>query len=57
MIETDYAAHIKTRLDAAAINVMRPHKYKSKAGRPLQNPSLRLYLSDQIVVYFLCRLN
>ena len=26
MIEKYYAAHIKTRLDAAAINVMRPHK-------------------------------
>ena len=30
MIEKYYAAHIKTRLDAAAINVMRPHKFKSK---------------------------
>jgi integrase len=32
MIEKYYAAHIKTRLDAAAINVMRPHKFKSKTG-------------------------
>jgi integrase len=32
MIEKYYAAHIKTRLDAAAINVMRPHKFKSKPG-------------------------
>ena len=32
MIEKYYAAHIKTRLDAAAINVISPHKYKSKAG-------------------------
>lgn len=30
MIEKYYAAHIKNRLDAAAINVMRPHKYKNK---------------------------
>ena len=30
MIEKYYAAHIKTRLDAAAINVMRPHKFKGK---------------------------
>jgi len=33
MIEKYYAAHIKTRLDAAAINVMRPHKVKSKTGK------------------------
>jgi hypothetical protein len=32
MIEKYYAAHIKTRLDAAAINVMRPHKFKSKTA-------------------------
>jgi hypothetical protein len=32
MIEKYYAAHIKTRLDATAINVMRPHKFKSKTG-------------------------
>jgi integrase len=32
MIEKYYAAHIKTRLDAAAINVMRPQKFKSKTG-------------------------
>ena len=33
MIEKYYAAHIKTRLDAAAINVMRPHQYKNKTGK------------------------
>jgi hypothetical protein len=33
MIEKYYAAHIKTRLDAAAINVMRPQKYKNKKGK------------------------
>ena len=33
MIEKYYAAHIKTLLDAAAINVMRPHKYKSKSRK------------------------
>jgi hypothetical protein len=32
MIEKYYAAHIKTRLDAAAINVMRPQKFKTKTG-------------------------
>ena len=32
MIEKYYAAHIKTWLDGAAINVMRPHKYKVKTG-------------------------
>jgi hypothetical protein len=32
MIEKYYAAHIKTRLDAAAINVMRPHRFKNKTG-------------------------
>jgi hypothetical protein len=30
MIKKYYAAHIKTRLDAATINVMRPHKFKNK---------------------------
>jgi hypothetical protein len=34
MIEKYYAAHIKTSLDAAAINVMRPKRRKnSKEGR------------------------
>lgn len=33
MIEKYYAAHIKTNLDAAAINVMKP-KPKTKAGKP-----------------------
>jgi hypothetical protein len=32
MIEKYYAAHIKPRLDAAAINVMRPHRFKNKTG-------------------------
>jgi hypothetical protein len=32
MIEKYYASHIKTSLDAAAINVMRPKKRKSKEG-------------------------
>jgi len=32
MIEKYYAAHIKTSLDAAAINVMQPHKRRSKTG-------------------------
>jgi hypothetical protein len=30
MIEKYYASHIKTSLDAVAINVMRPKKRKSK---------------------------
>jgi len=30
MIEEYYAAHIKTSLDAAAINVMRPKKGKAR---------------------------
>jgi hypothetical protein len=30
MIEKYYAAHIKTRLDAAVINVMRPKRGKTK---------------------------
>ena len=33
MIEKYYAAHIKTKLDAAAINIMRP-KPKKKQNRP-----------------------
>lgn len=36
MIEKYYAAHIKTSLDAAAINVMRPKKNK-KGKRAVQN--------------------
>jgi hypothetical protein len=31
MIEKYYAAHIKTLLDAAAINVMRPKKSKNQS--------------------------
>jgi len=33
MIEKYYASHIKTSLDAVAINVMRPKKRKSKDAR------------------------
>lgn len=33
MIEKYYASHIKTRLDAAAINVMRPHKTDAKTNK------------------------
>src|SRR5580692_6808125 len=36
MIEKYYAAHIKTSLDAAAINVMRPKKNK-KGKKAIQN--------------------
>jgi hypothetical protein len=36
MIEKYYAAHIKTRLDAAAINIMRTRKNK-KGKRASQN--------------------
>ena len=32
MIEKYYASHIKTSLDAAAINVMRPKKRKKLTG-------------------------
>ena len=41
MIEKYYAAHIKTSLDAAAINVMRPKKNKKgkKANQPTQPSS------------------
>ena len=33
MIEKYCAAHIKNRIDAVAINVMRPHKVKPKTGK------------------------
>jgi hypothetical protein len=33
MIEKYYAAHIKTNLDAAAINIMRPKKTQKSAQR------------------------
>jgi len=36
MIEKYYAAHIKTSLDTAAINVMRPKKNK-KGKKAIQN--------------------
>jgi hypothetical protein len=42
MIEKYYAAHIKTQLDAVAINIMRP-KPKKKQNQPkIQNQSRRL---------------
>jgi hypothetical protein len=41
MIEKYYAAHIKTSLDAAAINVMRPKKRK-KGKKAIQNTQNRL---------------
>lgn len=34
MIEKYYASHIKTQLDAAAINIMRPKKKKGRAPEP-----------------------
>jgi hypothetical protein len=37
MIEKYYAAHIKTSLDPAAIDVMRPKK-KKKGKKAIQNP-------------------
>jgi hypothetical protein len=46
MIEKYYAAHIKTLLDAVAINVMRPKKSKNQDqtkvawGRPLKGTLL-----------------
>jgi len=41
MIEKYYAAHIKTRLDAAAINVRRPRPAKPGAGQPGATSSRR----------------
>jgi hypothetical protein len=44
MIEKYYAAHLKTRLDAAAINIMRPRPKKkttSKKG-PSRVEAIRL---------------
>jgi len=35
MIEKYYAAHLKTQLDAAAINIMRPKT--KKRGKPDEN--------------------
>ncbi len=40
MIEKYYAAHIKTQLDAAAINIMRP-KPKKKQNQPKTEYQLR----------------
>ena len=37
MIEKYYAAHIKTHLDAAAINIMRPKPKKKKNDRTVTN--------------------
>jgi hypothetical protein len=41
MIEKYYAAHIKTSLDAAAINVMRSKKFKKRKpkGGGLKTPT------------------
>jgi hypothetical protein len=39
MIEKYYAAHIKTSLDAAAINVVRSHKGNKKAGNRARTQS------------------
>jgi hypothetical protein len=36
MIEKFYASHIKTRLDAAAINIMRKKKVAKKVSRELR---------------------
>src|SRR5207244_6106247 len=38
MIEKYYASHIKDRLDAGAINIMRPKKKKAKAGTATPPP-------------------
>lgn len=38
MIEKYYAAHIKTQIDAAAVNVMRPKPKKQGRGRQPQKP-------------------
>ena len=40
IIEKYYAAHIKTRLDAAAINVMRPHTKAKQETKLLRNSKL-----------------
>jgi hypothetical protein len=34
MIEKYYAAHLKTRLDASAINIMRPRPKKKTISKP-----------------------
>jgi hypothetical protein len=38
MIEKYYASHIKTQLDAAAINVMRPRQTKKKKNSRSPEP-------------------
>jgi hypothetical protein len=47
MIEKYYAAHIKTSLDAAAINVRRPKKNK-KGKKALHSRTLRLHRNLQM---------
>jgi len=42
MIEKYYAAHIKTQLDAAAINIMRPKPKKKQNQLKTPNQSRRL---------------
>jgi integrase len=46
MIEKYYAAHIKTSLDAAAINVMRPKKNK-KGKKAIQNTQASPHPPDE----------
>jgi hypothetical protein len=48
MIEKYYAEHIKTRIDAAAINAMRFHKFKNKTGNQVRpKPQASPLTSDQ----------
>jgi len=44
MIEKYYAAHLKTQLDASAINIMRPRRRKGRAPRkgPGRTEAIRL---------------
>jgi hypothetical protein len=47
MIEKYYAAHIKTRLDAAAINVRKPRRRKSKAKKSASKDEAPQHPDDQ----------
>ncbi len=52
MIEKYYASHIKTNLDAAAINVMKPKPKKKQ--RPTENPkSSRTFRFRKLTCKFL----
>ena len=42
MVEKFYASHIKTRLDAAAINIMRKNKVARKVAKELRTASWTL---------------